>query len=55
MNGIERKCSYLNHNLIIDIHYLLLLHCHYHNFVCDLEFQLQRAVGQYSNYHSSGK
>ena len=36
-------------NLIIDIHYLLLLHCHCHNCVCDLEFQLQRAIRQYSN------
>jgi hypothetical protein len=38
-----------NINLIIDIRYLLLLHCHCHNCVCDLEFQLQRAVHQYSD------
>ena len=35
-------------NLLLVIHYLLLLHCQYHNCVCDLEFQLQRAVRQYS-------
>ena len=37
-----------NINLIIYIHYLLLLHCQCHNCVCDLEIQLQRAVSQYS-------
>ncbi len=36
-------------NLLLDIHYLLLLSCHCHNCVCDLEFQLQRAIRQYSN------
>ena len=34
--------------LLLVTHYLLLLHCHCHNCVCDLEFQLQRAVCQYS-------
>ena len=34
--------------LLLVIHYLFLLCCQHHNCVCDLEFQLQRAVGQYS-------
>jgi hypothetical protein len=36
-------------NLLLDIHYLLLLCCHCHNCVCYLEFQLQRAVRKYSD------
>ena len=36
-------------NLLLDIHYLLLLSCHCNNCVCDLEFKLQRAIRQYSN------
>ena len=38
-----------NTNPIIGIHYLFLLHCQYYNCVCDLEFQLQRAVRKYSD------